>query len=34
VVNVGPTRADEMVDLKLEVRAGDAMTGLKDLLLL
>jgi NAD-dependent deacetylase sirtuin 4 len=32
VVNVGPTRADEIVDLKLEVRAGDAMNGLKDLL--
>ncbi|KAG7672115.1 putative NAD-dependent protein deacylase SRT2 [Nannochloris sp. 'desiccata'] len=32
IVNVGPTRADEIVDLKLEVRAGDAMDGLKHLL--
>ncbi len=33
IVNVGPTRADDMVDLKLEVRAGDAMSALKELLI-
>lgn len=33
IVNVGPTRADELADLKFEVRAGDAMMGLKDRLI-
>ena len=28
IVNVGPTRADDVADLKFEVRAGDAMQGL------
>ena len=33
IVNVGPTRADDLADLKLEVRAGDAMMGLKQRLI-
>jgi NAD-dependent deacetylase sirtuin 4 len=30
IVNVGPTRADDLADLKLELRAGDAMAGVAE----